>query len=125
MKLEMTRPGESTLSEIKAMVLQARQQEENEGMAISHPETRRMVAYWKEYRPKMWKRLAAVSPDAPLCLASRMWESANKQATLAAGRNQYPTYGEAMEVLSREMFLMEPEEEDGSVEPEETPLDQT
>ena len=85
--------------------------------AVSPP--RPLVGLVTVLRDKDWRgMLSALAPVvdhlvlsvAPTAPASRLWDQADKQATDAAGANQYPTYSEAMEVASRDLLMMEPEQ---------------
>lgn len=126
MSLVLNSNPQLTASEIRAIVVEARMLERDEGNPIKTPETERIVRYWQEHRPLMFKRLSSVTKDAPLCLASRLWDRAHKQAKEAAGVNQFPTYQEAMEVASRDLLLMEPEKpESQENDAVEAPLDPT
>jgi len=117
MRLVLNSNPQLTASEIRMIVLEARQQQEEEGNPIKTPETERVVAYWVENRPQMVKRLRFVSPDAAICLASRLWDKAMEQANQTV--QNFPTFNEAMEVAMRDNLLMDPEDEsaDAPTEP--------
>lgn len=111
-KLNLQSPNLTT-DEIRQVVIEARQQQE-EGNPTRTPETQRIVRFWEEQRPKMVQRLTAVAPEAPMCLASLLWDQAFQQAKETAGN--FPTFNEAMEVAERDNLLMEEEDESPAAE---------
>jgi len=69
-----------------------------------------MLAYWQEYRPRMWANLkklgAHAAEDYALVLNTRMWDSAK----VYERAGMPPT--DARQEAEKEWLLLEPEEEE-------------
>ena len=94
---------------IVALVKEAHRLQEEERDPFRTPESERIARYWKEYRPKMYRGLVEVAPEAPLALATHRWRQAFRQAKDTI--NNFPTFSEAMQEAEKDNLLMESEED--------------
>ena len=105
------------LLELKAWIAQKMQEIEEESSLVpwNPEEVARVVAFWQEYRPKMWQNLQRMNLGEKLAQV-RWWMASNQAVDLM---NQGYDRPDAWLIAGKDNLMMVPEDED----PETIPLE--
>lgn len=96
------------LLQLKAWIAQKMQEIEDDGIGWSDTEVARVVAFWQEFRPKMWANLQKLNLGEKL--AQVRWWMASEEAIKLM--NQGYDRPDAWLIAGKEWLMMVPEDEE-------------